>query len=119
MDAKLPKTPKWKVTFDPEYDIPLANDATIRIIPAFTYTSEMFNDSLNTPQLRRPASRMLDASIHYTAAEDKYDFAVGGTNLTNDRFVTAGSPNYGAGVVDGYYNAPREWYASVRVKLQP
>ncbi len=119
LDAKLPKTPKWKFTFDPEYDIPLANEATIRIIPAFTYTSEMFNDSLNTPQLRRPASRLLDASIHYAGPEDRYDFAIGGTNLTNDRFVTAGSPNYGAGVIDGYYNAPREWYASVRVKFMP
>jgi iron complex outermembrane receptor protein len=119
LDAKLPKTPKWKFTFDPEYDIGLPNQATIRLIPSFTYTSEMFNDSLNTPQLRRPATRMLDASIHYASPDDQYDFAIGGTNLTNDRFVTAGSPNYGAGVVDGYYNAPRQWYASVRVKFGP
>jgi iron complex outermembrane receptor protein len=119
LDAKLPKTPKWKATFDPEYDILLPNRSTIRIIPAFTYTSEMFNDSLNTPQLRRPASRMLDASIHYAGPDDQYDFAIGGTNLTNDRFVTAGSPNYGAGEISGYYNAPRMWYASVRVKYAP
>jgi iron complex outermembrane receptor protein len=119
LDAKLPKTPKWKFTFDPEYDIPLPNQATIRIIPMFTYTSEMFNDSLNTPQLRRPPTRMLDASIHYTAPDEQYDFAIGGTNLTNDRFVTAGSPNYGAGEISGYYNAPREWYATVRVKFSP
>ena len=79
----------------------------------------MFNDSLNTPQLRRPASRMLDASIHYAGPDQQYDFAIGGTNLTNDRFVTAGSPNYGAGEISGYYNPPRMWYASVRVKFQP
>jgi iron complex outermembrane receptor protein len=46
-----------------------------------------------------------------------YDFAVGGTNLTNDRYVTAGSPNYGAGEVGGYYNPPRMWYATLRVNL--
>lgn len=119
LDAKLPKTPKWKVTFDPEYDIALPNQATLRFIPAFTYTSEMFNDSLNTPQLRRPASRMLDGSVHYAGPDDRYDFAIGGTNLTNDRYVTAGSPNYGAGEISGYYNAPRMWYASVRVKFEP
>ncbi len=119
LDAKLPKTPKWKATFDPEYDILLPNEASIRIIPAFTYTSEMFNDSLNTPELRRPASRMLDGSIHYTAPDDRYDFAVGGTNLTNDGFVTAGSPNYGAGEISGYYNPPRMWYATVRVNIRP
>jgi iron complex outermembrane recepter protein len=117
LDAQLPKTPKWKGTFDPTYDFHLANDAIIEVIPSFTYTSMMFNDSLNTPELRRPATRMLDASIHYLSPTGQYDLAVGGTNLTDDRFITAGSPNYGAGEVGGYYNDPREWYITLRMKL--
>lgn len=119
LDAKLPKTPKYKLTFDPEYSYSLPNDATVRLFAAFTYTAMMFNDSLNTPELRRPATRSLDASIHYVSPTNAYDFAFGGTNLTNDRYVTAGSPNYGAGEVGGYYNPPREWYATVRVNFQP
>lgn len=119
LDAKLPKTPRYKLTFDPEYSYALPSDATIRLLAAFTYTAEMFNDSLNTPQLRRPPTRSLDASIHYVSPTDLYDVALGGTNLTNDRYVTAGSPNYGAGEVGGYYNPPREWYASIRVKFSP
>jgi iron complex outermembrane recepter protein len=118
LDAKLPKTPKWKFTLDPQYDLRLPNSAIVRFIPAFTYMSEMFNDSLNTPELRRPATHLLDASIHYVSPTGLYDLAVGGTNLTDDRFITAGSPNYGAGEVGGYYNDPREWYVSLRVKLQ-
>jgi iron complex outermembrane receptor protein len=59
----------------------------------------------------------LDASLHYVSADDLYDVSVGGTNLTNDRYVTAGSPNYGAGEVGGYYNPPRMWYVSLRFKL--
>jgi iron complex outermembrane recepter protein len=42
---------------------------------------------------------------------------VGATNLTDDRYLTVGSVNYTAGEVVGTYNAPREWYATVRVKL--
>jgi iron complex outermembrane receptor protein len=117
LDAKLPKTPKWKATFDPQYTFRLPNSAQVRLIPAFTYTTELFNDSLNTPQLRRPATRMLDASIHYVSPDELYDVAFGGTNLTDDRFVTAGSPNYGAGEVGGYYNPPRMWYLSLRFKF--
>jgi iron complex outermembrane receptor protein len=117
LDAKLPKTPKWKVTFDPTYEYKLVNDALIRIIPAFTYTSDLFNDSLNTPELHRSATRMIDASIHYVSPTGMYDLAFGGTNLTDDRFITAGSPNYGAGEVGGYYNDPREWYITLRLKL--
>ena len=89
----------------------------MRLIPAFTYTTEMFDDSLNTPQLRRPATRQLDASIHYVSATELYDLALGGTNLTDDRFPTAGSPNYGAGEVGAYYNPPRMWYLDLRVKF--
>src|SRR5262249_17191101 len=72
-DAKLPTTPKYKFTFAPEGDISLGNSAMVRLITAFTYTAEMFNDSLNTPELRRPASRQFDASIHYTAPDNLYD----------------------------------------------
>jgi outer membrane receptor protein involved in Fe transport len=117
LDAKLPKTPKWKFTFDPQYDLHLANDAILRFIPTFTYTSDLFNDSLNTPELHRPSTRMVDASVHYVSPSGQYDLAVGGTNLTDDRFITAGSPNYGAGEVGGYYNDPREWYVTLRLKL--
>ena len=119
LDAKLPKTPKYKITFDPEYTYSLPNDAAIRLLAAFTYTAEMFNDSLNTPELRRPPTRSVGASIHYVSPGNLYDLAFGGTNLTNDRYVTAGSPNYGAGEVGGYYNPPREWYATIRVNFQP
>ena len=116
-DAKLPKTPKYKFSLYPQYDLGLPNTAILRFLAQFTYTADMFNDSLNTPELHRPATRMLDASIHYVAADALYDFAFGGTNLTNDRYVTAGSPNYGAGEVGGYFNPPRMWYLSLRVNL--
>ena len=111
------RRPSTSSRFYPQYDLALRNSATLRFLAQFTYTAEMFNDSLNTPQLRRPATRNLDASIHYVSPNDLYDFAVGGTNLTNDRYVTAGSPNYGAGEVGGYFNPPRMWYASLRVNL--
>ena len=117
LSARIPKTPKYKLALFPQYDYALRNDATIRVIADFTYTAEMFNDALNTPLLRRPVTRMLDASIHYIAPDDSYDLAFGGTNLTNDRYVTAGSPNYAAGEVGAYYNEPREWYLQLTMKF--
>ncbi|HTV52259.1 MAG TPA: TonB-dependent receptor [Steroidobacteraceae bacterium] len=116
--AQLPKTPRWKFTFDPTYNFVLPNSATIRFIPMFTYTSMMYNDALNTPQLRRPATRDLAASLHYVSANEGYDFAIGGTNLTDQRYYTAGAVNYGAGVGQGYINPPREWYASFRLNIK-
>jgi iron complex outermembrane recepter protein len=118
LDARLPKTPKYKLTFYPEYTLLLPNEASLRALVALTYTAEMFNDSLNTPELRDAASRMLDASVHYITADGKYDVALGGTNITNDRFITTGSPNIGAGELGGTYNEPAEWYLQLTAKFK-
>jgi iron complex outermembrane receptor protein len=118
LDARLPKTPKYKLTFYPEYTVVLPNQASLRGIVDFTYTAEMYNDSLNTPELRDSASRMLDASVHYITSDEKYDVALGGTNITNDRFITTGSPNIGAGELGGTYNEPAEWYIQLTAKFK-
>ena len=117
LEAKLPKTPRWKFTFDPIYTYTLANQAQVRFIPVFSYITAMFNDSLNTPQMWRPVTRNLDASLHYVSPSAKYDVAIGGTNLTNDRYITSGQPNYAAGFIDAYYDAPREWYVTLRMQM--
>jgi iron complex outermembrane receptor protein len=117
LDAKLPKTPKEKVSIFPEYDLSLPNAATVRFIAAYTYTGSMFNDALNTPQLWRSVTHNVDASVHFVSASGLYEIAGGGTNLADDRYVTAGSPNNGAGQVGGYYNPPREWYVSLTAKF--
>jgi iron complex outermembrane receptor protein len=46
-----------------------------------------------------------------------YEFVVGGTNLTDDRYITVGSVNYAAGEIASTYNPPREWYATIRVTV--
>ncbi len=117
LSAQLPKTPKYKLSLGPTYDIGLANSATLRLAADFTYTARMFNDSLNTPELIRPPTHNLDASIHYLSPAGTYEFVVGGTNLTDDRYITVGSVNYAAGEIASTYNPPREWYLSIKAKV--
>ncbi len=114
---RLPKTPKYKLTLGPNYDFGLPNQATLRLSADFTYTAEMWNDSLDTLALHRPATRNLDASVHYLSPTGLYELVLGGTNLTNDRYITVGSINLAAGEVDGTYDPPREWYLSLKMKL--
>ena len=35
----------------------------------------------------------------------------------NDRYITVGSPNYGAGEVGGTYNEPAEWYLRLTARF--
>ena len=117
--AKLPKTPEYKLTFGPNYDFSLPNGASMRLAVDYTRTAELYNDSLNTPELFRPATDSLGAHIHYMSPNDTYEIILGGTNLTDDRWITTGSINPAAGVVVGTYNRPREWYLTVRANIGP
>jgi iron complex outermembrane receptor protein len=116
---KLPKTPKYKYNIGPSYDFKLPNGAGMRFDVDYTRTAELFNDSLNTPELRRPATDSVSAAIHYLASSDRYEIVLGGTNLTDDRWLTVGSINLAAGEKVGTYNRPREWYLSARVNIGP
>lgn len=116
LNSRLPKTPELKININPQYNVDLGNGRALQAQVSYTYVSSLFNDSLNTPLLKRPAVNTFDASVQYSFADDKYAITVGGTNITDERYVTIGSVNYAAGFVDATFNAPAEWYLSLRVK---
>ena len=90
----------------------------MRLALDYTYTAELFNDSLNTENLKRPSVDNLNAAIRYQSPGGKYEVAVGGTNLTDERYLVTGSINEAAGEHVGTYSRPPEWYATVRVNVE-
>jgi iron complex outermembrane receptor protein len=117
LSSDLPKTPEYKFSVSPIWDMHLVNDNTLRLQADYTVTAHMFNDGPNTALLYRPATHVLDASVHYIPASTHFELIVGATNLTDDRYITVGSVNYTAGEVVASYNAPRQWYATLRLKM--
>jgi iron complex outermembrane receptor protein len=83
----------------------------------YTYTSSLFNDTENSSYLRRDPVNMVNGSVSYRAADDRWRLTVGGTNLFNERYIVTGGVNRAAGLVFASYNAPTEWYATVGVKF--
>ncbi|HEX5162748.1 MAG TPA: TonB-dependent receptor [Steroidobacteraceae bacterium] len=117
-DSDLPKTPEYKYTISPQFDVNLANTGKLRFAVDYTKTASMFNDAPNTPQLFRPATDNLGAAIHYFSPGDKYSITLGGTNLTDDRYLTVGSVNGAQGEIVGTYNPPRQWYLNFRANFE-
>ena len=105
-DSELPKTPEYKINVGPTYDFNLANGGAIRLAVDYTHTAELFNDSLNTANLKRPSVDNWNAAIRYVSPEGKYEFAVGGTNLSDERYLVTGSINEAAGEHVGTYSRP-------------
>lgn len=115
--SHLPKTPRLKVSISPDVHTTLASGATLRLGVDYTHTSEMFNDVQNTALLARPKVDMINASTSVVTPDGKLTFTVGGTNLTDKRYITTGQPQIAGGVIFGTYNAPRSWYATLGMKL--
>jgi iron complex outermembrane receptor protein len=117
LGSKLPKTPKWKASISPVYDYNLPNEARLRFGLDYTHTSVIYNDAFNTSLLKRPDTENLNAAITYMAPEDKYELVVGGTNITDQRFLVTGNEDAASGLIYGTYNPPAEWYVTVRGKF--
>jgi iron complex outermembrane recepter protein len=115
--SELPKTPKTKFSFSPTYDFKVAGDGTVRVQADYTYVAHMFNDGPNTVLLERGATHTVNASIHYIPPSKHFEFILGGTNLTDDRYITVGSVNYTAGETVASYNPPRMWYFTINAKM--
>jgi len=115
--SELPKTPKTKFSLSPSYDFHIGNDGTVRLAVDYTHVDHLFNDGPNTVLLERPATNTVNASIHYIPPSKNYEFILGGTNLSDDRYLSVGSVNYTAGEVVGAYNPPRMWYFTINAKL--
>jgi iron complex outermembrane receptor protein len=109
----LPKTPEWKINFSPRYEFELGNGGSITLLADYTYISAQTNNVERTFVLNRPGVSNLNASIAYTDPDDHYTVTVGGTNLTDERYVTSGSAIPAFGAIIGSYNRPLEWYARV------
>jgi iron complex outermembrane recepter protein len=118
LDTDLPKTPKYKYTISPQWDVSLPNNGKLRFNVDYTRTASLFNDAPNTPLLARPETDNLAAAIHYLTPGDRYELTLGGSNLTDDRYLTVGSVNGAEGETVGTYNPPRQWYLGLHMRFE-
>jgi iron complex outermembrane recepter protein len=113
----LPKTPKWKLNFSPRYEIELGNGSSVTLLGDYTFISKQTNNVERTFALNRPSVSILNASIAYRDPSEKYTVTVGGTNLTNKRYISSGTAIPAFGAIIGSYNRPAEWYARLGFKF--
>jgi iron complex outermembrane receptor protein len=100
----------------PDLHTRLGNGATVRLGLDYSHVGKMYNDVEDTELIARRKSDVVGASAGITSEDGKRTLTVGGTNLTDQRYLTTGQAQYAGGVVYGTYNAPREWFATLDFK---
>jgi iron complex outermembrane receptor protein len=114
--AELPKTPKTKFNLTPRLEFPARGGASWVLLGDYTHIAEIWNDTERTFLLRRGATDLINASIGYQSANDNWDVTLGGTNLSDERYLVTGQAQIAGGQIFGTYNRPREWYLTLRVR---
>jgi len=114
--SQLPKSPHWKANISPRFETALGEGKVV-LLADYTYTAGMRNDTEGTFLLNRPSTNVVNASVSYQAPDSRYQVTVGGTNLTDERYLVTGQFQGGGGVIYGTYSRPVEWYARLGVKF--
>lgn len=116
LDTELAKSPEWSANLALAGHW-LVGTGTFTASVDWSYTSEMFNDVLNSAELRRPDLSLYGAALSFVTADGRWTFGARGVNLSDEEYIVAGNAERyldNIGYTQGTYARPREWWLSVR-----
>jgi len=113
-DDMLQNAPEWTLSAGVSYDFDLGNAGLVTPRVDWSYRSKVANDAVNTPLLIQGGYHIVNASVAYRTADELWKVTAGVKNLTNEKYLVSGYEDAGAGITEGVYARPREWFASVK-----
>ncbi|CCA90680.1 TonB-dependent receptor (plasmid) [Novosphingobium sp. PP1Y] len=115
----LVNAPEWSVSLGANYRHELANGSAFTLNGDYNYKSSTSPDAENSPYLRSGNVGLLNGSLAFDDADDRWGVTFGVKNITDKRFVVGGYDQSGPNAI-GYvgvgYSPPRQWYLTLRVK---
>ncbi len=135
----IQNTPDLTISETLSYNVPIGG-GSLNASTTLAYRGDSQQFELAVPGLDQRRYALLDASLVYTAENDRWSIGVHGRNLTNKRYIVAGysflrqNPDTGAfilangqpgisstlgseGILTAYYGNPRQVFATVGVKF--
>jgi iron complex outermembrane receptor protein len=90
--TELIRAPKWNLSGSFNYETPLGGALKLGLSGGVNYSSSFLTDATSAPQSRMHKYALVDATARIGDADDAWEIAVIGRNLTNQRYWVA-SPN--------------------------
>ncbi len=136
---EVQNTPKWTLSGSLNYDTPLAS-GRLNINSTLSYRGKSQQFEVAVPGIDQDGFALLDASIVWRSAGDRFSIGLHGKNLTDTRYITAGynfllqnpytgdfilpngqpglTPALGReGVLSNFYGNPRQVFVSFGAKF--
>ena len=106
---ELPNAPHFTFTGRARYEFPISAGLEASILGSAHYSDGVFKDAANDPLIRAENYWLLDARIAIGAADERWEIAVWGRNLTDNQHVVQGLDVASLGFGNRTYNAPRTY----------
>jgi iron complex outermembrane receptor protein len=135
---EVQNTPKWTASGTLAYATPIG-DGDLNFATTLSYRSKTYQFEIPNPYIDQKGFAMLDASIVYTAPDDRWSIGLFGKNLTDKEYKTSGytfinvNPTTGApilganglptsalgteGTLTAFYGNPRQVFVTGTVKF--
>lgn len=115
-DTKFARTPAWNYTLGADFRAPIGTGATEFISNLdYSWRSDQELDTRNCSFVRQPSYGLLSGRVGIAQSDGRWQTTVYARNLTNERYLEAGTCYPGSfGVGEGYTARPREIGASAR-----
>ncbi|MDR6833405.1 iron complex outermembrane receptor protein [Sphingopyxis sp. BE259] len=135
---EVQNTPKWTASGTLAYATPIG-DGDLNFGTTLSYRSKTYQFEIPNPYIDQKGFAMLDASIVYTAPDDRWSIGLFGKNLTDKEYKTSGytfinvNPTTGApilganglptsalgteGTLTAFYGNPRQIFVTGTVKF--
>ena len=106
--SEFPKTPETTVFLGLDYYVSL-NSAELAFHLDWSHRGDVYNNTINSSQIRQDAYDLLNASVTYHATEN-LQISLAGRNLTDELYLIAGNEELnGFGYAEGIFARQREW----------
>ncbi|NJB89216.1 iron complex outermembrane receptor protein [Sphingopyxis italica] len=127
---EVQNTPKWTASANLAYSTPIG-DGDLSFGTTLSYRSKTYQFEIPNPYIDQKGFALWDASIVYTAPDDRWSLGVFGKNLTDKEYKTSGytfvnfDPVTGAptsalgteGTLTAFYGNPRQVFVTGTVKF--
>jgi len=85
----LPRAPEWAATAGLTFDAPIGSALNLGAASHVTYSDGFLTDVTSAPNGRMPSYALVDGSIRLSDANDTWEIAFIGRNLTNKFYFVA------------------------------
>ena len=117
VDSEFANIPEFKSSVTAEYSTTVPT-GDLRLRGDWTYTSEIFNNAENTPELVEPDLHLFNAGLTYANESGDWDLIFTVRNITDEEYIVSGFDQPGVGFTEATFARPREWGLTFKYRLQ-